>query len=107
MYEFPCLEGFRTAEEVTAFLSKNGIKTLRVQPLEDAKHIFTHREWHMKGYMIRVDELEHDCPGDEVQDWIYIEPSETKGKYPIPSAFAAYTKYLSIKLGKERYEEES
>lgn len=107
MYEFPWMEGFRTEDEVTAFLSENGIRTLRIRPLENAKHIFTHREWHMKGYMVRVDELEHGCPGDEVQDWIYIEPSDTKEKYPIPSAFAAYTKYLSIKLGKERYEEES
>lgn len=106
MYEFPTLEGFRTAEEVTAFLAENGIRTLRIQPLEDAKHIFTHREWHMKGYMVRTDELEHGRPGEEIKDWLFIEPSETKEKYPIPSAFAAYTKALSIKLGKERYEEE-
>lgn len=107
MYEFPWMEGFRTAEEVKTFLSRNGINPLRIQPLEDAKHIFTHREWHMKGFMVRADELERECPGKDVRDWIYIEPSETKEKYPIPSAFAAYTKYLSIKLGKERYEEES
>lgn len=106
MYEFPTMEGFRTAEEVAAYLSENGIRPLRILPLEDAKHIFTHREWHMKGYMVRVDELEHGCPGDKVKDWLYIEPSETEEKYPIPSAFAAYTKGLSIKLGKERYKEE-
>ena len=105
MYEFPCLSGFRTAEEVTAYLADNGIKVLRIQPLEDAKHIFTHREWHMKGYMIRVDELEPGEPGEDTNDWFYIEPEETRERYPIPSAFGAYTKYLSIKLGKEKYEE--
>lgn len=107
MYEFPSMEGFHTAEEVTAFLAENGIRVLRIQPLEDAKHIFTHREWHMKGYMVRVDELELGCPGEASADWLYIEPQETRDKYPIPSAFSAYTKSLSIKLGKERYEEES
>lgn len=107
MYEFPSMEGFRTAEEVTAYLAENGIRTLRIQPLEDAKHIFTHREWHMKGYMVRVDELEHGCPGEASSDWLYIQPEETKEKYPIPSAFSAYTGILSIKLGKERYEEEN
>ena len=101
MYEFPSLTGFCTAEEVTRYLSANGIKALRIQPLEDAKHIFTHREWHMKGYMIRVDELEQGSPGEDVRDWIYIEPEETREKYPIPSAFGAYTRYLSIRLGKE------
>ncbi|MBQ9119875.1 MAG: DNA/RNA nuclease SfsA, partial [Lachnospiraceae bacterium] len=44
MYEFPSMEGYKTAEEVTAYLSANGIRTLRIQPLEEAKHIFTHKE---------------------------------------------------------------
>ena len=105
MYEFPTLAGFRTAEEVTAYLADNGIRVLRIRPLEEAKHIFTHREWHMKGYMIRVDELEPGRPGEDISDWIYIEPEETRERYPIPSAFGAYTKYLSIRLGKERYKE--
>ena len=106
MYEFPSMEGHHTAEEVVAYLTENGLKVLRVQPLEDAKHVFTHREWHMKGYMIRVDELEPKGKSETAGNWLYIEPEETKEKYPIPSAFAAYTKYLSIKLGKERYQEE-
>lgn len=106
MYELPSLSGFRTAEEVTSYLAASGIKVLRIQPLEDAKHIFTHKEWHMKGYMVRVDELDPGQPGEEVGDWLYIEPEETRDRYPIPSAFGAYAKYLSIRLGKERHEED-
>ncbi len=106
MYEFPSLEGFCTAEEVAGYLAENGLRVIRIQPLEDAKHIFTHREWHMRGYMVRVDELEPALPTDAVSDWIYIEPWETRERYPIPSAFAAYTKILDIKLGKENFEEE-
>lgn len=106
MYEFPNLVGYYTAEEVVGYLSKNGLKVLRIMPLQEAKHVFTHKEWHMKGYMVRVDELEPKNPGKDVADWLYIEPDETKDKYPIPSAFSAYTKYLSIKLGNERFGEE-
>ena len=106
MYEFPSLEGFRTAEEVVEYLAGSGLKAIRIQPLEEAKHIFTHREWHMRGYMVRVDELEPRQTGEAAKDWLYIEPEETKTRYPIPSAFGAYTKYLSILLGKERHEEE-
>lgn len=106
MYEFPMLEGHQTAEEVTAYLAENGIRVLRIQSLEDAKHIFTHKEWHMKGYMVRVDELEHGSPGEDSRNWLFVEPGETEEKYPIPSAFSAYTGYLKIRLGKERYEEE-
>lgn len=106
MYEFPTMQGHHTAEEVVTYLADNGLKVLRIQALEDAKHVFTHREWHMKGYMVRVDELEPRRKSGATENWLYIEPEETREKYPIPSAFGAYTKYLSIKLGKKRYQEE-
>ncbi|MBR1853558.1 MAG: NUDIX domain-containing protein, partial [Lachnospiraceae bacterium] len=105
MYEFPTMEGYRTGEEVVAFLRENGLKTIRISPLLDARHIFTHKEWHMKGYMVRVDELEPKHSGSESDGWLFIEPQETRERYPIPAAFAAYTRYLSIKLGNKRYEE--
>lgn len=103
MYEFPSIQGYRTAEEVTAYLSANGLRALRIQPLEEAKHIFTHKEWHMKGYMIRVDELAPKVLTEETADWLFIEPWETQEKYPVPTAFSAYTRYLNIKLGNEKY----
>lgn len=106
MYEFPSLQGYCTAEEVCKYLEDNGMKTIRIQALQEATHIFTHKEWRMRGYMIRVDELEQGTPGEDSREWLYIAPEETREKYPIPKAFAAYTKYLSIKLGMERYQEE-
>ena len=106
MYEFPSVEGFLTAPEAAAYLTDRGLKILEIHPLEEAKHIFTHREWHMKGYMARVDELEPGKADSITEGWLYIEPEETRDKYPIPSAFGAYTKYLDIRLGKERYEED-
>jgi len=99
MYEFPSMEGFCTAEEVTAYLARNGLKPLRVRPVQEAKHIFSHKEWHMRGYMIRVDELEPRETGEQPADWIYIEPEETRDRYPIPSAFGAYMKYLDRNPG--------
>lgn len=103
LYEFPSLEGHRTAEEVVAFLAENGIRTLRVRPMEPAKHIFTHKEWHMIGYAVQVDELAEGERTGSNGDWIYIDPAETRENYPIPSAFRAYTKYLKMKLGKELF----
>jgi len=104
MYEFPSLEGHRTAEEVIAYLAAGGIKALQIKPLTAAKHIFSHREWHMIGYMIRVDELEERTYNGDSQDWILMEPAETEENYPIPAAYLAYTKYLGIKLGNARYQ---
>lgn len=106
LYEFPSLEGYRSTQEVAAFLNRNGISPIRIRQIEDAKHIFTHKEWHMKGYLIRVDELEKGLPGADTADWLMIEPQQTQTAYPIPSAFGAYSKYLDIRLGTWKSEED-
>lgn len=84
MYELPSLEGHRTAEEVTRYLADNGLKILRIQKLEDSRHIFTHREWHMCGYMVRVDELEPKGSSQETEEWLYVEPEEAGSAIPFP-----------------------
>ena len=102
MYEFPVMEGHVAEEAVVAYLREHGLDTLWITPLEDAKHIFTHKEWHMKGYMIRVDELTR---GETPDDWLFVEPKETEKNYPIPSAYARYMKYLQVTVGDEVFKE--
>lgn len=101
LYEFPSLEGHASREEVLQWLKERGLHAVRIRPLPASRHIFTHREWHMTGYAILVDELE---PMGADRSLLFVRPEETEEKYPIPSAFAAYTKYLHIKTGKERIE---
>jgi len=102
MYEFPNLEGHLSSDEVKNYLKELGYKILKIMPLSTAKHIFTHREWHMIGYMIRVDELERN-PKADTFGILLVEPDETQRNYPIPSAFATYTSYLKIRLGQEKF----
>ncbi len=106
MYEFPCLPGKVSSDEVLRFLSENGLKVLRIQPLGEAKHIFTHKEWHMQGYLIRVDELDRGDRSMSIRDWIYIEPAETRERYPIPSAYEFYAKELSMLRGRNIFLED-
>ncbi|HKM34232.1 MAG TPA: A/G-specific adenine glycosylase [Lachnospiraceae bacterium] len=103
MYEFPSMEGHKSPDEVKEWLEKKGLKIIRIVPLKESKHIFTHREWHMWGYMVRVDELAVK-EKERHTGWVFTEPGETEQKYPVPSAFAAYTEYLNIKIGKERHQ---
>ncbi len=102
MYEFPTLAGHRSEEEVLAYLKELGYKAVRIRRLEDAVHIFTHKEWHMIGYAVRVDELERP-QADEESGLLFVETEEAEKRYPIPSAFAAYAKYLRLRLGNEKY----
>jgi len=101
MYEFPNMEGHCVAEEVLQYLRARGLEPLHIKALEDSKHIFTHKEWHMKGYAIRVDELASKAK--VAKEWLFIEPAQTKEQYPIPSAFAAYVPYLNIRQGKDNF----
>ena len=104
MYEFPCMEGEYTSDQVLEYLRKEGLQPLHIKELEPSKHIFTHKEWHMKGYAVRVDELARKELKDAGKEWIFVEPIRTQQEYPIPSAFATYVPYLNIKQGKERFE---
>lgn len=103
MYEFPVMEGYCSKEQVLEYLSENGLQPLHIKKLQDSKHVFTHKEWHMKGFAIRVDELAPKPEESAISDWIFVEPARTQEEYPIPSAFAAYVPYLNIKLGKDNF----
>ena len=100
LYEFPNLEGHLTESEVVAFCKEIGLAPLRIQKLEDGKHIFSHVEWHMIGYRVRVDELEKSC----AENMLFIHPEEIQEEYPIPAAFETYTKCVNVKLGQEKFE---
>ena len=85
-------------QEALEYLEELGMKAIRIRKLEPAKHIFSHKEWHMTGYAVRVDELA-GLGMDKKEPFLFIDPAETKDKYPIPSAFAAYADYMEMKRG--------
>ena len=99
MYEFPSLEGHCEEAEVSAYLKKIGLLPIRIRKLPPSKHVFTHREWHMTGYLIRVDELAVKGTGQELQGFVFVEPEQTRTNYPIPSAFAAYAERVEMRRG--------
>ncbi len=92
LYELPNLEGHLSEEELPQVIRSLGFEPLRVQRIEDSKHIFTHIEWHMIAYTVQItaefDEY-HDRSG-----MLLVENSELRERYAIPSAFSAYTRYL-------------
>ena len=90
MYEFPCLEGSLSEKQVIDYLRNVGMSVIKIERLTESKHIFTHKEWHMTGYAVRVDEL---APKGG-KDMIFVEKGEARDKYPIPSAYAAYLQYF-------------
>ena len=101
LYELPNVEGHLTMEEAVAYSKDIGLVPVRVKKLGEARHIFSHVEWDMVGYLVQVDELEKSCR----EEMIFIHPRTAQEEYAIPSAFEKYAGYLKIRLGNERYRE--
>ena len=105
LYELPNVEGSMGQEEVVSLVKQMGYAPIRIQPLGEAKHIFSHIEWHMTGYVIRVEEPEmrqQVQSGSQKDDLLFVNAEDAKEKYAIPSAFAAYAKFMNIFLGNEK-----
>ncbi len=111
LYEFPTYDGYMSEDEIKQVTKEYGYRPLFIKEIEEAVHIFSHKEWHMKGYLIKVEDSEEIRDGkhvlnEELQEYedskkkqILILPEEIEKEYPIPSAFKAYTKYVGIKIG--------
>lgn len=121
MYELPNLDGYWTENEVVELIKRYNYEPIRIVPLGAAKHIFSHVEWQMKGYVVfiasrelsekpyknMVEKVHPDGRTSLDDGWIFVDVEETKQKYAIPSAFVEYAKYLNLILGKEAIETES
>lgn len=88
LYEFPNTEGRLSEEEARVWLSDLGIRAEAVYELPDAKHIFTHVEWHMSGYASSVESV--SLPAEYV--WATID--EIKEQYAVPTAFSAFLQFI-------------
>ena len=86
MWEFPNFEGSVSIAEIEGFLQKQGIIVSSCEPCGQAKHIFTHVEWHMDGYRVECRE--------QSAYYLWKTPEEIQQEYAIPSAFRFYTKLI-------------
>ena len=94
LYELPNTEGYLSREEALDYVKDLGTEPLYIEELPDAKHIFSHIEWRMKAYLIRVSSLEQThAPGI-----LFADKKESERNYAIPSAFGAYAKYMKEEI---------
>ena len=92
LYELPNTEGHLSEDEVLAHIRLIGFEPLRLARIENAKHIFTHIEWHMIAYDVRITPEFDGYHG--ASGMLLVPNDEMRSNYAIPSAFSAYTKYL-------------
>ncbi len=86
LWELPWLEGRLNADDLIAQYGQ--VLTLPPEPLGEAKHIFSHIEWHMTGYLLHVS-AEADFPGV-----LWFDSVEIHRSLSVPTAFAAYHRFI-------------
>jgi A/G-specific adenine glycosylase len=82
LWEFPNVTGRLDADEAAQALSALGVESVEWMEMLTAKHIFTHVEWHMTGYVLRV-------RGDGAKDLCWLDAAGLD-EHAVPSAFARY-----------------
>ncbi len=94
LYELPGLEQWANEETVRDAVRSFGAEPLQIEPLPAAKHIFSHVEWHMKGYRVRIaDDASLPRPEDH-QTVFAADIDDIRTSYAVPSAFDAYMRDL-------------
>lgn len=86
LWELPAADGDLTQEQALAQLQAWGLSPVRIEPLPESKHIFTHVEWRMSAWQVWVTE---PC---ELFAW--AEPDELAQEFMLPSAFKAYFSFF-------------
>lgn len=84
LWEFPNISGKIERESLLEMIEEENVTA---RGLRESKHIFSHIEWHMTGYHIRL----NNKP-DKEYVWVTVE--ELVKQYAIPAAFSAYVQEI-------------
>lgn len=91
LYSFLCEDGHLTKETVIDICKQHGITVESVSEMKPAKHIFTHIEWHMIGYLVQGTGKTLPYEND-----IIAARHQIRTAYSIPRAFASYQKEIGL-----------
>ncbi len=86
LYEFASEDGSLSLAEAKQLLSSRGVRFSSLTEIGEAVHIFTHREWHMRGYLVSL-----DAP---IENMIFATREELSSVYALPSAFRYFKRYI-------------
>ena len=88
LYELPNIEGKASGEAVPQVLGLDREQVESVEQLPEAKHVFSHVEWHMTGYRVVLSKEENPL------SCFMVSRKDLEQTYALPNAFNAYTKLI-------------
>ena len=87
---------YQIKKELEEKLAEDGIIVKKMQSLGAGKHIFSHIEWHMKGYLIEL------SPTGKQPELIFASLEEVEDTYSLPTAFRTYREKMRKILNKQK-----
>lgn len=104
MWQLPNLEGFCSQEEAGAYLAEKGLlREGRADVLPSSSHIFSHVEWHMRGFRFFVKEPEGSFEENEgLSGFYWCTRQELDTEKALPAAFRAYTDWFRSRTEESR-----
>ena len=87
MWELPNLDGRLSEAEASDAVRALGGEPLSCAPCGEARHVFTHVEWHMTGQRL---ELAEECPG-----FVWESAAAIRETRSVPAAFQYYLKQMA------------
>ena len=95
LFEPFCLPARMTLDALSAWLAARGLSPLYLTPLGEAKHIFTHLEWHMTGFEVILSPESAETVLENLSRDLFFAPrDEIDGAFAIPSAYRAYRAFM-------------
>lgn len=85
LYEFPSLGEKKTVDDVKEMLEQTGVSPEKIVSMGEAKHIFSHVEWHMQGMYVKFREA--GDMKDMTDGLMFVAKDELRQRYTLPVAF--------------------
>lgn len=92
LWEFPNLEGSFTLQKAEEQAGKWKFSDYEIESLGEGKHIFSHVEWQMTGYRLKVFSVSEEIL--KKQGWKAVSKQELEEGYALPAAFDCYKKFI-------------
>lgn len=92
LWEFPSAPSHLSIKDCVSFLQQYGFEVLKLTEIEQAKHIFSHIEWHMKGYFAKINSnfIKETQLNYNETSYVWSSKEEIEEIYCLPSAFKTY-----------------
>lgn len=98
LWEFPNYEGTLSEAEIQERLKTEGVTIASLTKLRNAKHIFTHIEWDMTGYLAIAETIQKPSglePPSRAASLCWTEPEALEKELALPAAFKTYYRILT------------